>query len=666
MWIERQGSYTLPTGLSFSDAIVIPGSTGETEIFARGYGRVGWSGPFSNYMVRQDPPPPPAAPPCGDAPGSTSGSGLEGCPPATSGYYLFARAEGTAEALVETKSDCSGINVIKCAIESFLSWVMEGFHPVERSFAYGARAGIHQTIKWAQTVGLIKTSGGTREYDGIVARMLPPRYRQENLDPKEQLAKSEGQMSKGTIRSNQNRAMSVAGDATGVYEVDWENSDYEIDAYWLYIPAFFYKFDLIRQTFSAPGARRANIPRVQCDKPYEEATIINEQYGDPNLRQFGRNVLWRLEDDPDCDSTYGEPGENGVCPYRKEVDCTPTDPNDPDCNSIPDEEGEDNICPCRGSGSTRITAPLTTENRIPLATEGWQALAGGNGALDIFKLPVSTAAPDGWTFRRDDNNEVATKFTYHGESGDTVTPRVTLWARDLGTVRDSLSCIINQLLMPPSKAAKGICESVIIKPRRIACTGLPPCWAGSPHDIETQRPECPQPYDRCTAVDYSNPYYELIPGCVYGLDSETMHYVLFCWGNNYRACDTDPHFPNPDRGRKDSGWVGAGEFPNGAVLYNGYTYTPPSDYPWSGVFWCDSNSFACDNQICLGGGTLIASGSNIETLGETLAARDAKEKDLASELLSQDTKPQQKQSKPSFFTRIANALSNAVRVLFQP
>lgn len=87
--------------------------------------------------------------------------------------------------------------------------------------------------------------------------------------------------------------------------------------------------------------------------------------------------------------------------------------------------------------------------------------------------------------------------------------------------------------------------------------------------------------------------YEIIPSCVVCGD------VLFCYGNNYRLCSTDPRVPGPALGSRNESWYyGAGDFLDGAILYNGETFAVPT----GGVYVCDSNVFGCANPACRGAG----------------------------------------------------------------
>ncbi|PIS38684.1 MAG: hypothetical protein COT34_02380 [Candidatus Nealsonbacteria bacterium CG08_land_8_20_14_0_20_43_11] len=76
--------------------------------------------------------------------------------------------------------------------------------------------------------------------------------------------------------------------------------------------------------------------------------------------------------------------------------------------------------------------------------------------------------------------------------------------------------------------------------------------------------------------------YEIVPSCT------ICENILFCYGNNYRLCDTDPKFNTGDR------WFSPSDFPGGTALYNGENFPVPS----GGAYVCGSNVFGCANERC--------------------------------------------------------------------
>lgn len=82
--------------------------------------------------------------------------------------------------------------------------------------------------------------------------------------------------------------------------------------------------------------------------------------------------------------------------------------------------------------------------------------------------------------------------------------------------------------------------------------------------------------------------YEIIPSCAYCGDT------LFCYGNAYRLCQTDPRLPEACQPEGPGTWTCPPDrFPNGTILYNGVTFIVPN---W--VFICDSNVYGCANPAC--------------------------------------------------------------------
>lgn len=71
--------------------------------------------------------------------------------------------------------------------------------------------------------------------------------------------------------------------------------------------------------------------------------------------------------------------------------------------------------------------------------------------------------------------------------------------------------------------------------------------------------------------------------------------TLFCHGNNYRRGETDSIFPPPAEFVENrSGPLNPGK---PQVKYNGITYDMPSE----GLYFCDSNLYGCNNDLCKSG-----------------------------------------------------------------
>ena len=93
----------------------------------------------------------------------------------------------------------------------------------------------------------------------------------------------------------------------------------------------------------------------------------------------------------------------------------------------------------------------------------------------------------------------------------------------------------------------------------------------------------PVPPQECS----SDAPYEIVPSCT------ICGNVLFCYGNNYRLCDTDPAIPVPNQENTNS-WLDPSTFPSGTVLYNGAVFP----VPLGGVHVCGSNVYGCANNAC--------------------------------------------------------------------
>ena len=95
----------------------------------------------------------------------------------------------------------------------------------------------------------------------------------------------------------------------------------------------------------------------------------------------------------------------------------------------------------------------------------------------------------------------------------------------------------------------------------------------------------PVPPQSCSA---DKPY-EIIPSCT------ICGNILFCYGNNYRLCETDTRIPTPAMGaRNQTWWYSPGDFPDNTIFYNGVSFPVPG----GGVLVCDSNVFGCANERC--------------------------------------------------------------------
>lgn len=84
--------------------------------------------------------------------------------------------------------------------------------------------------------------------------------------------------------------------------------------------------------------------------------------------------------------------------------------------------------------------------------------------------------------------------------------------------------------------------------------------------------------------------YEIIPACVQCQD------ILFCYGNDYRACCADPAIEAlRSEGMGKNRWFSPATFnPSSSVSYNSVNYTVPQ----GGVFVCGNNVFGCVNWRC--------------------------------------------------------------------
>jgi len=123
----------------------------------------------------------------------------------------------------------------------------------------------------------------------------------------------------------------------------------------------------------------------------------------------------------------------------------------------------------------------------------------------------------------------------------------------------------------------------------------PLCHSCNPDDYkgpEIEFPECPTPPEECSWYRV-NELGEIIPSCI------ICGNILFCYGNDYRLCPSDPIFPDPTpEEERDTtpAWNTKDPIhvPSGTILYNGMNFRVPE----GGVYGCDSNVFGCSNDSC--------------------------------------------------------------------
>jgi hypothetical protein len=501
-----------------------------------------------------------------------------GCRPATSALMVASDPKTTPNAVKEkVESSCTGILCqISVALEELIGTLKGIFGRVINAFSYkNSEARGPTTINSIQQK-LFRKESEERGYEGIVARMLPPGYRQDGYDVKYRLAKAECQMSEGVIITNPQGTNIERG------YYDFGAGHYEDEVLFPDVPALFNKSAFIRQTF-VPGAPKATVPLVDCENEKNPSGAIIFKGSST------RDVLWK-----------GGPG-------RLEIKCEPEDPTDPDCNDTPDEEGEDGECVCTRFYTDTAVGSLQAKTKVALTSESWANVAGGSGMLDIFKPPGD------FMFTRSDTEVEKLPFSYDADSGEgeDVEGNARASVKDLGGVEKAFRCVTDQLLMPPSTARKGACEPLIVEATYNTCTEAPECYG-----IPKSQPNCPD----CSG-DYDH---EITPACTLGIEPDSGGAMLFCYGNSCRSCATSPAIPSP-QGCCGSGytvpgsgascanpaggwWIGGDQFPNGMVLYNGYTYNTSEMSGGAallGVYVCDANTFACQNSICSGVGTPV-------------------------------------------------------------
>ena len=423
-WISEQGNKTLPNGVAVGDALTIKTSGGENFIFSRGLGWVGWEGYTHNYYTGQRDSASHASPPCGDTPAKRPSldESSSRCQAISDNWArLSSTGDSVQGALREEKTkSCAGelAEVLLCLAQK----VINGWFTREKSFIYN----ITQTPRTFLSLhqGAISEAGG--QFEGAVARALPPKYLQEGRDPREALTDAKGQTVLGQIVSNQQQSQGLSR-GSGSYDLDKYSTIISVPD----VKAIFDSFSFLRQIF-VPGAPAATLPDIECDYT---STIYPEEEG--------RTVTWKAESD-----NYG----GGV------------DTNDPDCDEDP-ETVDDGVCD-GGTVTGVVEAPLGgNQSKVSYVDKTSRVVGGsGGGALDIFIIP-------GMRFKRGEEVSVDIPFTYDSESLGPLTKTSELPLKDPGT--EAGRCIVEQFLMPPSSAATGVCEEATEEGGPIFCE-VPP------------------------------------------------------------------------------------------------------------------------------------------------------------------------------------------------
>lgn len=109
-----------------------------------------------------------------------------------------------------------------------------------------------------------------------------------------------------------------------------------------------------------------------------------------------------------------------------------------------------------------------------------------------------------------------------------------------------------------------------------------------PLDLTEDPSGLPIPPRRCSRDKEEN----LVPSCT------KCGYTLYCYGNAFRVCSTDPKIPEVLSGEGGASYWTAesDEFPSGTVLYNEISFPVPKE----GVYVCDSNIYGCGAAECAG------------------------------------------------------------------
>jgi len=295
------------------------------------------------------------------------------------------------------------------------------------------------------------------ELSGSIARVLPPGYRQDDLNPLTELTKSEGQLVTGKIVLN-NRALQKSFTATipgevyedtgfdpsrlGYYDLqvgtDEEASpNYDVEGRFGEVSPLYDRFGLLKQAL-VPFAGEVGIPEL-----------------DENCSDYDPSVIVVTQT-----AGFEEANPNRLAPWQAYQPIPEEDKEEETLPCTTDEEGNVISCPPdAGTFDYEIGGNLDVQTDVSLAGDAWERMGApstspGSGGLFNILLPPGA-------FFRTDQAKPLLNFIYdpHSEDKDTYSDGSTLYIADLGNVEGATSCIYDQLTAHPANAAVGACEA---------------------------------------------------------------------------------------------------------------------------------------------------------------------------------------------------------------
>lgn len=289
---------------------------------------------------------------------------------------------------------------------------------------------------------------GPKALTGSIAKMLPPGYTEDGINPLSGFIAAEGQLAEGFVVLNKETEQTQFVAGSGLEEIvhptdEKRNPFYNLEAaegespylvkgYFGEVAPLHDRFGFIKQALTMSGSVSIPDPSsIDCPASKYDPTIIDvTAFGDANRN---RDAFWEA----DGDIASGEDEEEK-------------------CST--DAEGNVIDCPTESEKKYTTGGELDTQSRVSLASDAWERLGAastspGEGGVFNVLLPPDTY------FRTDEAKEPKIPFTYDPHLlGDTYPSQSGLYIADLGNVGGATSCIVNQLTAHPGRAAYGTCE----------------------------------------------------------------------------------------------------------------------------------------------------------------------------------------------------------------
>lgn len=324
---------------------------------------------------------------------------------------------------------------------------------------------------------------------GSIAKMLPPGYKQDNLDPIKELTESEGQLVTGKIFLNNNALQKTFTETVyeepdlnsvkGYYdlEVGSGNSNYQVEGRFGEVAPLYDRFGLLKQAL-LPFASEVGIPTDDCIG-YDPSIIAVTGFNQANPL---RDVPWtafqpileadRQPVDVQCTQTGTSTCPEGASNYATPTICTIG------CSGtcVNSNVGVKKCCcptgkvcsvftpiySCPATAGTKtyeVGGNLDVQTQVSLASETWErigAVSSNPGEGGVFNVLL----PPGTSFRTD-QAKPQLKFDYAPHTQAQYSDGSTLNIADLGNVKGALDCIVNGLTAHPANANPTACSSAL-------------------------------------------------------------------------------------------------------------------------------------------------------------------------------------------------------------